>query len=564
MSELRSLSRRSVLRALTALGVGSIAFRRALAVQVHEKGGITAEMIKQAEWIAGLELEEGERELIAKSLEGNLKSAERIRQQDIDFGVVPAQVFRPDLFYSQARSTNELRANHVVSTDPATVQVAWSVGSNVAKIGESDIPFASIQQQADLLASKHLSSSELTQIYLTRIKQYDSQLKSIVSLLEEHALQLAKESDQRRAERRSRGILDGIPWLAKDIIAIPPWKTTWGAEPFKDQIRPETATVAKRMAAAGAVVLGKSSVGALAWGDVWFGGTTRNPWNVEQGSSGSSAGSASAVAAGLTTFALGSETLGSIVSPCRRCRTSGLRPTFGRVSRYGCMTLAWSMDKIGPIARHVNDLALVFASLIGIDEKDPSTVERNFLWPLDRPLSDVTVGVDKGELGAMEQRVLEFLTSQGAQVKEIDLTSKIPVDALSIVLGVEAAAVFERPFRANRKANYGLWSNTFRNAQFVSAVHFLQANRLRSELIIETERKLAEVDVVLGGEDLTLTNLTGHPSLIVSCGTEKVGGIDVPGVVKFTAAAYREGLLLHLGGLVQRALPPVPNQPELG
>ncbi len=326
-------------------------------------------------------------------------------------------------------------------------------------------------------------------------------------------------------------------------------------------MRDNSATVAERLQAAGAVVLGKSAVGALAWGDIWFGGTTRNPWNVEQGSSGSSAGSASAVAAGLTTFALGSETLGSIISPCRRCRTCGLRPTFGRISRYGCMTLAWSMDKIGPIARHVSDLALVFAALLGADAKDPTVVEQAFRWPVDRRLSELKVGITSDKLNSTEQVALAWLESNGATIKEIDLNSQIPVDALSVMLGVEAAAVFEHSFRADRQANYGLWSNTFRNAQFVSAIHFLQANRLRGQLIVETERILSEVDVVLGGNDLTLTNLTGHPSLIVSCGTEEVGDIKVPGIIKLTAAAYREELLLHVGQAIQQAMPPVPAQP---
>ncbi len=252
-------------------------------------------------------------------------------------------------------------------------------------------------------------------MYLARLKRYDPVLKCVVTLLEEHAIELAKASDQRRAEGRSVGALDGIPWVAKDLIAMPPWKTTWGAEPFKDQVRPTAATVATRLAAEGAIVLAKVTLGALAWGDQWFGGMTRNPWNTEQGSSGSSAGSAASVAAGLATFALGSETLGSIVSPCRRCRTSGLRPTFGRISRAGCMPLAWSMDKIGPIARYVDDLALVFGALLGADGKDPSVVERSFQWPIDRKLSEFTIGITDDPLNTTEQAALDCLKSMGAK-----------------------------------------------------------------------------------------------------------------------------------------------------
>ncbi len=310
-------------------------------------------------------------------------------------------------------------------------------------------------------------------------------------------------------------------------------------------------------------MLAKVTLGALAWGDQWFGGMTRNPWNTEQGSSGSSAGSAASVAAGLATFALGSETLGSIVSPCRRCRTSGLRPTFGRISRAGCMPLAWSMDKIGPIARYVDDLALVFGALLGADGKDPSVVERSFQWPIDRKLSEFTIGITDDPLNTTEQAALDCLKSMGAKTKSIDLKSDIPVEALSVMLGVEAAAVFDSPYRADRTANYGLWSNTFRNAQFVTAIHFLQANRLRGQLITETQAKLSQVDLVIGGNDLTLTNLTGHPSLVVHCGTETVREKKVPGVVKLTAAAYREDVLLHIGKAIQLAMPPDPNAPSL-
>jgi len=566
MQHKNSLSRRHVLQALSAISIGSLTFQRTLAAQVAEKGAITAEMIQQSEWVAAIELTDEERQAVAKSLDGILASSASIRKFTIDADTPPAQVFRPDFFFAIADAESAGK-NGSVKDDPVKssgqVQVAWSVDANAKSLGSDELAFASIAHQASLLATKQLSSRELTELYLARLKRYDPLLKCVVTLLEEHALQLAITSDERRGEGRSRGVLDGIPWVAKDLIAMPPWKTTWGAEPFKDQIRPNTATVATRLAAEGAVVLAKVTLGALAWGDEWFGGMTRNPWNTEQGSSGSSAGSAASVAAGLATFALGSETLGSIVSPCRRCRTSGLRPTFGRISRAGCMPLAWSMDKIGPIARHVDDLALVFGTLLGTDGKDPSVVERPFHWPIDRKLSEFTIGVTEDPLSSTEQSALDFLKSSGAKTKPIDLKGEIPVEALSVMLGVEAAAVFESPYRADRAANYGLWSSTFRNAQFVTAIHFLQANRLRGQLITETQRKLSEVDLVLGGNDLTLTNLTGHPSLIVQCGSETVREKKTPGVVKLTAAAYREDVLLHVGKAIQASMPPDPNAPTL-
>ncbi len=559
-------SRRSVLQALSAISIGSLTFQRTLAAQVAEKGAITAEMIQQAEWVADFELTDEERQAVAKSLGGTLASAASIRKLTIDVDTPPAQVFRPDFFYAIADTEAEGKKDKV-KDEPIKlanqVHVAWSVDSTAKPVAADELAFASIAHQASLLATKQLSSRELTELYLARLKRYDPVLKCVVTLLEEHALELAKASDERRSQGQSLGVLDGIPWVAKDLIALPPWKTTWGAEPFKDQIRPNMATVATRLTAEGAVVLAKVTLGALAWGDEWFGGMTRNPWNTEQGSSGSSAGSAAAVAAGLSTFAIGSETLGSIVSPCRRCRTSGLRPTFGRISRAGCMPLAWSMDKLGPIARHVDDLALVFGSLLGSDGKDPSVVERPFHWPIDRKLSEFTVGVTEEPLNKTEQAALDFLKSSGMKTKPLDLKSEIPVEALSVMLGVEAAAVFETPFRADKSANYGLWSSTFRNAQFVTAIHFLQANRLRGQLITETQRKLSEVDFVLGGNDLTLTNLTGHPSLIVQCGSETVREKQVPGVIKLTASAYREDVLLHIGKAIQTALPPNPHSPVL-
>jgi Asp-tRNA(Asn)/Glu-tRNA(Gln) amidotransferase A subunit family amidase len=318
------------------------------------------------------------------------------------------------------------------------------------------------------------------------------------------------------------------------------------------------------MRGAGAVLLAKVTLGAMAWGDKWFGGLTRNPWKPEQGSSGSSAGSASAVAAGLATFALGSETLGSIVSPTTRCRTSGLRPTFGRVSRAGCMPLSWSMDKIGPIARHADDLARVFSHLLGTDGRDPTLVERSFRWPLSTRLSDMKIGVTSARLNKAESAALEFLRSEGATLVDVDLSCSVPESALSFILGVEASTVFDDAFRQDPTADYGLWPSTFRESQFIPAIQYLRANRLRSRLIVEAEEKLSQVDLVLGGNDLLLTNLTGHPSLVVACGADELRDeIAAPGVVKLTAAAYREETLLHVAHLLQQALPPTPDRPPL-
>lgn len=549
-------ARRRFLQALSGAGIGSVVFQRALAAQAENSSEITKQMIANAEWVAGIELDEDERESVARAVRGNLRSGQILRETPVDADTVPALVFRPDFFYSQVESTPEVAA-------ATPTQLSWSVSESSSRGSDEDLAFASIQDQASLLAKKKISSRELTEIYLKRLKKYDPLLHCVVTLLEEHAIKQADASDKRRASGETNGILDGIPWVAKDLVALPPWKTTWGAAPFRDQVRNETATVAKKMEESGAVLLAKVTLGALAWGDRWFGGMTRNPWNPQQGSSGSSAGSASAVAAGLATFALGSETLGSIVSPTRRCRTSGLRPTFGRVSRAGCMPLSWSMDKIGPIARFANDLGCVFPSLLGKDGKDPTLVERGFSWPNKTKLSELKIGITGEVLSSIEQQALDYLKGEGANIVEIDLESSLPVNAMNFILGVEASTVFDDAFRSDRKADYGNWPSTFRQSQFVPAIQYLRANRMRSDLVRETEEKFRKVDVVLGGNDLLLTNLTGHPSIVVACGADESRGIELPGVVKLTSSAYRESVLLAVADALQKALPPTPGRPPL-
>lgn len=560
-----TVGRRGFLQALGGLGIGTAAFHRALALQA-EQGRVSAAMIAEAEWIAGIELDEEQREQVADAVDGILRSGERLREIPVDADTVPALTFRPDFFYEQAEAK---RQGQVSAQVPAQVQVSWSVEGSLAAVrprsvtSETDMAFASIQQQASWLATGQVSSRQLTELYLKRLKKYDPLLKCVVTLLEELALEQADASDERRGKGISLGVLDGIPWVAKDLVAVPPWKTTWGAEPFQDQVREATATVAERLSAAGAVLLAKVSLGAMAWGDRWFGGLTRNPWNPQQGSSGSSAGSASAVAAGLATFALGSETLGSIVSPTTRCRTCGLRPTFGRVSRAGCMPLAWSMDKIGPIARHVDDLAFVFASLLGSDGRDPTVVERSFRWPAEQSLAGLRVGITGDQLDTTEEAALEYLKSEGAELVDIDLDSELPTSAMNFILGVEASTVFDDAFRQDPQADYGRWPDTFRQSQFVPAIQYLRANRLRSQLITETEKKLGQCDVLLAANDLLLTNLTGHPSVVVACNESESRGISLPGVIKLTSAAYREDALLAVAQRLQLAFPPTPSEPPL-
>ncbi|MGN6133538.1 MAG: amidase family protein [Aureliella sp.] len=557
-----TFSRRHVLAMLGSLGFAAGPFARALAAQAADSGSITAEMIRQAEWIADLELSDPQRDQLAEDLQKSLNDLARIRSVPCDADVPPACIFRPDFF---AQPDEKVRvAEERDQRVPATPIHSVELPPRPLPRDEVDLAYASLVEQAAWLASGSLSSVDLTELYLQRLERADAKLNCIVTLLRESALEQARQSDRRRARGARRGVLDGIPWVAKDLIAVPPWKTTWGAAPYREQVRPVMATVAERLERAGGVLLAKVSLGALAWGDVWFGGTTRNPWNPDEGSSGSSAGTAAAVAAGLASYGIGSETLGSIVSPCVRCRVSGLRASYGRISRFGCMPLAWSFDKLGPIARRIDDLAVVFSHLIGRDGRDPSVVDRPFEWNESRSLTGLTIGTTRKKLSPLENAALEWLLAQGARRVEIELPTRFPLSAMTVMLGVEATTMFDDLLRSDPAADMGLWPASFRKGQFISAVHYLRASRLRTMLVAETEQALRSVDVVLAADDLTLTNLSGHPSLVVAMGSEQIDDADCrPATLKLTAALFRESTLLTVGQALQAAFPPMPDRPPL-
>jgi len=374
-----------------------------------------------------------------------------------------------------------------------------------------------------------------------------------VTLTEELALKQAAAADREIAAGKYRGPLHGIPWAAKDLISYPGYKTTWGAGHFKDQTLDEKATVAERLDAAGAVLTAKVSLGSLALNDEWFGGKTRNPWNVKQGSSGSSAGSASSVAAGLVPFALGSETQGSILSPCTRCGVTGLRPTFGRVSRHGCMALAWSMDKIGPLARTVGDCALVFSAIHGADGKDLAAVDRPFRWPDPRPLEELRVGFTKDSEGRDELKVLKDL---GVKLVPIVLPFKLLLPALQIILTVESAAAFDTVTKEGVTEGLGYWPPTFRRGRFIPAVEYLRAQRIRTLLMREMAKVMDTVDLYVGGNDLVLCNMTGHPTVVLPNGKP-------PEAITFTGRLYGESDLLAVAQAYQEATGHHLKHPEM-
>lgn len=533
--------RRAVLTSLAGLGIGTSVFHRALAQQLASAPAVTSEMIQQAEWVAGLELAEEDRAAVASRVQSAMHRFEEMRKVEVGYDLPPALLFNaaPTMQHQDSLDRSSVRANANIVNKPAN---------------EEALAFLSVNELGALIRTKQISSVDLTKLYLDRLHRFDERLKCVVTFTDELALKQAKKADAEIANGNYRGPLHGIPWGAKDLIAYPGYKTTWGATPFQDQRLEAKATVAQRLDEAGAVLVAKLSLGALAMGDKWFGGMTRNPWNTEEGSSGSSAGSASAVAAGLVGFALGSETLGSIVSPCRRCGTSGLRPTYGRVSRYGCMTLAWSMDKIGPICRSLEDCAVVFGAIHGHDGRDGTAVNQPFDWPMQGDLTKLRVGYFAKKDEPVEDRAdLRVLRDLGVQLVPIRLPDSLPVWAMTIILNTEAATVFDELNRNNITEGLNTWPNSFRQGAFVSAVEYLRANRLRTLLMRQMEALMSDIDCYVGGDDLAITNLTGHPTAVLPNGFDQKEDVKTPNAITFTGQLFGETKLLAVANAYQLA-----------
>ena len=537
------LNRRQWVRTLAGLGIGTVTFQRALATQATTQPptatSVTAEMIQQAEWIAGVTLTEEERKRLAAAMTRQLRSFEQLRKVSVPNHVPPALVFQPIGAHEGQRELGSISLMMPGSVSrPAT---------------DEELAFSSVITLSHLIRTRKISSKELTQFYLKRLRQYDPALLCVISFTDDLALKQAEQADNEIARGNYRGPLHGIPWGAKDLISYPGYKTTWGAGPFKEQTLNTKATVARKLEEAGAVLIAKLTLGALAMGDGWFGGMTRNPWNSKQGSSGSSAGSASATAAGLVGFALGTETLGSIVSPSTVCGTTGLRPTFGRVSRAGCMALAWSMDKIGALARSVEDCAFIFNAIQGHDPEDASTVDKGFRWPSSRSLSSMKVGYVANNKKIEEREELRVLQELGVQLVPIKLPANVPVNALYSILTAEAGAAFDDLTRNGIKEGIGNWPATFQQAEFIPAVEYIRANRVRTLLMQEMEKCIADVDCYVGGNDLVLTNFTGHPQVVMPFGFRKsTEGIETPTAITFTGKLYGETDLLTVAHAFQQ------------
>jgi len=534
-------TRRRLLQMLAGLGIGSTVFQRALAAAADKEPAVTVDMIRQAEWIAGIKLSDEDRAALTGSLSRQQRAFETMRKVELGNDVPPALSFHPAPWSPPSTEPVRRSVEPIVQAAPKKPDTA------------EDLAFLPVTALAALIRARQASSVELTKLYLERLRKYDLVLRCVVNYTDDLALKQAERADREIAAGRYRGSLHGIPWGAKDLIAYPGYKTTWGAAPFKEQVIDTKATVARRLEEAGAILVAKLTLGALAMGDRWLGGRTRNPWNPKRGSSGSSAGPGAATAAGLVGFAIGSETLGSIVSPSRVCGVTGLRPTFGRVSRHGCMTLSWSMDKLGPMCRSVEDCALVFAAIHGFDGLDASAVDRPFTWPPHRDLRTLKVGYIENNIPVKERSELRVLRDLGVRLVPIELPAKYPLGALTLILDTEAAAVFDELTRRGITEGLNEWPRIFRKGQFVPAVEYLRANRIRTLIVRQMEEVMGKIDLYVGGDDLLLTNLTGHPTVVLPNGFRKSGAVELPNSIAFTGRLYGETELLAVAHAYQQA-----------
>jgi Asp-tRNA(Asn)/Glu-tRNA(Gln) amidotransferase A subunit family amidase len=441
----------------------------------------------------------------------------------------------------------------------AQLKINWNIPANVAlPANRNDLAFYSILQLASLVKNRKISSVALTQFFLGRLKKWGDTLQSVITLTEDLALEQARQADREIAAGKYRGPLHGIPYGLKDLFAVKGYKTTWGSTPYKDQVLDDDAYVYTRLKEAGAVLCAKLSLGALAYNNKWFGGETKNPWNLQQGSSGSSAGSAASVVAGLLPFTIGTETLGSIVSPSTRCGATGLRPTFGTVSRSGAMVLCWSLDKAGPICRSAEDDAIVYSFIKGTDGRDASAIDHAFNYNPSADVRQLRVAYAENYFNrlpkdAPEWKVLDAYRSMGINLQAVNFpdSAVYPVNLVSIILNAESAAAFDELTRTNRddlveRQDKDFWPNSFRSARLIPAVEYINANRYRSMLCEKIQAFMKSYDVVIvptfAGSQLGITNLTGNPVVCMPMGFNRNGS---PVSITLVGKLYDEASILQ-------------------
>ncbi len=479
---------------------------------------LRATAVKAFESLSGVAFTDAQRAEAAETVPRHRRQFHALRQLDIGYNVEPSLHFSPR------------RQKAATESPPFQLSPAAPVAPPT---DDNELAFLPLADLARLLESRQISPVELTKLYLERCTTYGPALHCIVTPTADLALEQAQKAEEEILRGEYRGPLHGMPWGAKDLLATRGIPTTWGATPFAKQVIDTDAAAVERLHRAGAVLVAKLSLGALASGPHWFGGMTRNPWKSDEGSSGSSAGPGAATAAGLVGFSIGSETCGSIVSPSHVCGVVGLRPTYGRVSRYGAMALSWTMDKLGPMCRGVEDCAAVFAAIHGADERDPSAVELAFDWQMREDLKGIKIGwleTAFAETDDSEQKlyteVRDVLTSLGAEIGAVELPD-CPDDAIDIILGIEAATVYDAPTRGGdldimTEEDKSSWPRTFRAARMVPAVEYLRAQQARTLLMQAMAETMAPWHALIGpatnSRTTRQTNLTGHPALVLPCG----------------------------------------------
>ncbi|MEZ5895889.1 MAG: amidase [Parvularculaceae bacterium] len=535
---------------------------------------ITMQTLAEAEKLLAIAYSDSERAMMIEGLEHNLEALNGLRAVDFENADAPALVFDPKL---PGRSVKSQKNSVTLNRAPPTA----------APANDDDIAYASVAQQGAWLRAGVISSVDLTAIYLKRIDRFDSEISSFITVTADIAREQAADADKDLANGRDRGPLHGIPYGLKDLADVEGVTTSWGAAPYKDRIGEADCEIYRKLRRAGAVMLGKTSCGAIAYGDRWFGGTTKNPWNTHEGSSGSSAGSAAAIAAGLCAFAVGTETLGSIISPSERCGTTGLRPTFGRISRAGVMALCWSLDKAGPICRTAEDTALVLGELNGYDADDAGAARVGFTYQGDADIAAMTVGYvpewfEKGD--DVDRAALAALRDTGVSLKEFTWPAMDIRSLLQIVM-VESAAAFSNLTLSNRDdemvhQDVDAWPNTWRQAWFMSAVDYVQIDRLRRKTMLALANAFEGYDALIGpnfaGDALLATNCTGHPQLIVRAGFAQTPSRTLAGAaagqigsqtfrtprgISLWANIFEEGKIIALGRALEAQLGAAAQRP---
>ena len=507
---------------------------------------------RQAEALFDLNFTKTERDSIQEGLKLNLNRIKALHAFSLKNETPPAFIFNP------------LPAGFIIEDVQKVLNFGLPVEMQLPE-NDTELAFYTVAQLSVLVRDKKVTSTKLTKLYLDRLKKFGDTLECVVTLLENRALEQAARADEEIAAGNYRGPLHGIPYGIKDLFTLEGYKTTWGAMAYKDQMPTNTATVIHKLEEAGAVLLVKLTLGALAMGDVWYGGKTRNPWNLEQGSSGSSAGSGAATAAGLVAFAIGTETLGSIVSPSTRNGVTGLRPTFGRVSRTGAMALSWTMDKVGPMCRSAQDCAIILNAIYGPDGMDKAVINAPFNYNTDQDIGSLKIGYLKNLFErnysnrSNDSIALMVFHEMGIHPQPVSLPENLPYSAMYMILAAESAAAFDELTRSNNddllvRQDKNAWPSFFRVARLIPAVEYIQANRIRNLLIEEMNVLFQQYDAIItpsfGGPQLLATNLTGHPLVVLPNGFNEKGS---PTSFSIIGRLFQEGTILAIANAYQKA-----------